>query len=736
MGLHPPEEARVTGMEGGKDMIEIEDLTQDQARNELEHLANAIARHARLYHTEDSPVLLDAEYDALVRRNIQIEEKFPHLVRLDTPSNAVGSAPSSSFAPIVHAVPMLSLDNLFSREDVVNWVSSRKRFLGLTDDAPMPAMTSETKLDGLSLSLRYENRVLTSAATRGNGSIGEDVTANARHVHGIPHELPHDAPSVLEVRGEVYMEKQTFLDLNESNPEGRTFANPRNAAAGSLRQKDPAKTATRGLVFAPHGIGETDTQIADSWSGIISALDRWSFGPRGGPQSKIWRHDGSVGAIMAVFEEIERDRALLGYDIDGVVHKIDDIITRDRLGQISRTPRWGVAHKFPAERARTPLNDITVQVGRTGRITPVGRVEPVNVGGVIVSNVTLHNEDHIKSLDLRIGDMVILQRAGDVIPQIVGQDTEEEVHRRLETYVFPTECPVCGSAVTRDPEEADSYCSGGLHCEAQIVERLKHLVSRDALDIDGLGEETIREFHADGMLNTLHDIFRLRSHRADLINREGWGQTSVDKLLDAIDKARSTTMDRALYGLGIRLVGRTATKALAINLGGTREIVSRMREMGRLREQVKVEQIVKGVDAAKADQKALKKAAEELGIPGIGPAIIRNFVDFLSDADNAHSAFDLWMELDVRNLERASTITSEVTGKTVVFTGSLETMSRDEAKAQAERLGAKVSGTISTKTDILVAGAGAGSKLQKAKGLSITIMTEHEWNAIAQKAEG
>lgn len=712
---------------------DIDAMTESQAREELATLAAEIERHSSLYHTDDQPELIDAEYDALVRRNTAIEEKFPHLVRLDTPSNKVGAAPSSKFLPVTHAVQMLSLDNLFNREDADEWLKRTRKFLGFASDSPLP-MTSEMKLDGLSLSLRYENRILTCAATRGNGTVGENVTANAKVVTGIPHRLPDAAPDILEVRGEVYMTKQQFLDLNESGAAGKEFANPRNAAAGSLRQKDAAKTAARGLVFAPHGMGETSARISDTWKEAVAILSQWGFGPAGGPQDSVWSHDGSVDAVMGVFAEIEAIRATLPFDIDGVVHKVDAISLRERLGQVSRTPRWGVAHKFPAERATTPLNDITVQVGRTGRITPVARVEPVSVGGVIVSNVTLHNQDHIAKYDLRIGDVVELQRAGDVIPQIVGHVTSPETHEALPPYVFPTSCPVCGSPIARDPEEADSYCTGGLHCEAQIVERLKHLVSRDALDIDGIGEEIIRELHAEGILDSLHDVFRLRDHRGALITREGWGVASVDKMLASIEAARSTTVDRALYALGIRLVGRTSTKALAINLGDTEAIVTRMRELGEIRRMTRDELIAQGMDASKADQRGLKKAAEDLAIPGVGPAIIRNFSDFLADPENAREAFDLWTELDVRDLERIASVASEVTGKTVVFTGSLETMSRDEAKAQAERLGAKASGSISAKTDLLVAGPGAGSKLKKAQDLGVRTITEQEWLDIVRNA--
>ena len=712
-------------------MNDIDAMTRAQAEQELARLSREIDLHSQRYHNDDAPLLIDADYDALFRRNAAIEKRFPDLARADSPSTKIGAPPSEKFAPVEHAVPMLSLENAFTREDVIDQVGRIRRFLGLGAGEPL-RMSSEYKFDGISLSLRYERQRLATGATRGDGAVGENVTANARTVDGIPHMLPEDAPDILEVRGEVYMPKATFLELNESGAAGRTFSNPRNAAGGSLRQVDASKTAKRGLSFVVHGIGEISNTPWQSWSDALADLKRWGFAVH--DQDTIWHHGGTVDEIMDVFEQIEGQRAGLPFDIDGVVHKVSDLATRQRLGQVSRTPRWAFAHKFPAEQATTTLQAIDIQIGRTGKATPVARVAPVNVGGVVISNVTLHNEDHIARLDLRIGDTIILQRAGDVIPQIVGHQTPDDDHARLAQYQFPTACPICTSTITRDPEEADSYCTGGLHCEAQIVERLKHLVSRDALDIDGIGEEIIRELHADGLLDSLHDVFRLGNHRADLISRDGWGATSVDNLLASIEKARSTTVDRAMYALGIRLVGRSATKALALDVGGTGEIVSRMHELRAIRAATRDQLIAQGLDAAKADERGLKKAAETLAIPGVGPAIVRNFTDFLSDEDNARRALDLWAELDIRPLEKAATIQSEVSGQTVVFTGTLQTMSRDEAKAQAERLGAKVAGSISAKTDLLVAGPGAGSKLKKASDLGVRTVDEEGWLAIVAAA--
>ncbi|MFZ3481852.1 NAD-dependent DNA ligase LigA [Sphingomonas sp. 3-13AW] len=722
-------------------MKEVEDLTDVEAAAELERLAGEISHHSELYHTHDRPVLEDAAYDGLFRRNEAIEKRFPHLVRKDTPSKKVGGPISGKFAKVTHARPMLSLENAFTREDVAEKLSQIRRFLGVALNAPLP-MDSEYKIDGLSVSLRYEHRQLTCAATRGTGEVGENVTANARFVAGIPQSLPEDAPDLLEVRGEVYMSKQAFLEINEritrdaqaAGKEPKLYSNPRNAAAGSLRQISAAKTAERRLGFLIHGLGETSEPLHASWSEVVTLLQGWGFGaPQ--PQAGVWHHDGSVDAIMEIYERIEEERASLPFDIDGVVHKIDDLSLRDRLGQVSRTPRWAFAHKFPAERVRTPLNDIEIQVGRTGRITPVARVEPVNVGGVIVSNTTLHNEDHVRELDLRIGDTVVLQRAGDVIPQIVAYSSTPDRHAELEPWRFPTNCPTCGSTLERAEGEADTYCTGGLHCEAQIVERLKHVVSRDALNIDDVGEKAIREFHEIGILAQPGDIFRLHEHRAAILTRKGWGTSSVDRMLASIEAARRPTTDRALYALGIRHIGRTVTKALAREIGGTEEILARFRDLEVITTEAKADYLARGLDEAKARDRGLKKAAETLAIAGIGPEIIGSMLSFLANEENRAIAFDLWKELEIQDLEKVKTLQSEVSGLTVVFTGTLVAMSRDEAKAQAEKLGAKVSGSISAKTDILVAGPGAGSKLAKAQSLGVRTMDEEAWLSIVRSAQ-
>ena len=702
--------------------IDVSLLTKDQAATELARLSSEVAKHSALYHTEDAPLLLDSEYDALVRRNSAIEARFPDLMRDDTPSNKVGSEPSSRFAKVKHSRPMLSLDNAFSEEDVGGFIVQMRKSLGLSADAAMP-MSHELKLDGLSVSLRYEDRLLVCGATRGDGTTGEDLTANARQVAGVPHTLPAGAPGVLEVRGEVIMTKASFLGLNASGLAGKTFANPRNAAAGSFRNSDPRKTAARKLSFHVHGIGEWSSGMPERWEDAIALLTTWGFSAETLPFMRYT--NGTVAEIMDVYAQIEALRSGLPFDIDGIVHKIDSMAQRDRLGNISRTPKWAFAHKFPAEQAKTRLQDITIQVGRTGRLTPVARIEPVNVGGVIVSNATLHNADHITKLDVRIGDLIIIQRAGDVIPQLVGVATEANEHQRLAPYAFPTVCPVCSAPVVRDEEEADSYCSGGLQCEAQVVERMCHISSRDALDIDGLGGKIIAELHADGMLNRPADIFRLHQHRQALLTREGWGATSVDKLLATIDAARSCSVDRTLYSLGIRHLGRSSTKLLALEWG---DIASVRAKIDHYR--------TKRSLSAMPRERINDELAKEIAIPTIGKVLIGNLLDFFDDDDNRRIADDFFSELRPEALAKVQAVDSEVSGKTVVFTGSLETMSRDEAKAQAERLGAKPSGSISAKTDLLVAGPGAGSKLTKAQGLGVRCIDEQGWLDIVARAEG
>ncbi|MBS7671443.1 NAD-dependent DNA ligase LigA [Croceicoccus sp. 1NDH52] len=697
----------------------------------MEDLAEKLVNHRYLYHTLDEPKISDAEFDRLERRYFELEAAFPQLATEDSPSKRVGAKPSPDFAPVTHAVPMLSLENAFSREELEEWLNRNLKSLGLAPGATV-AMSSELKLDGVSLSLRYVDRKLVSAATRGDGTTGEDVTANAQVIAGIPKTIPADAPYILEVRGEVVMPRKTFNDLNASGAAGRTFANPRNAAAGSLRQKDASKTAKRGLVFLPHGIGEIDGDLPGHWSQITDQLKTWGFGRDiGFDETVTWTTNGTVDEIMKAYDTALVHRPDLPFDIDGVVVKFDAIEAREELGAVSRTPRWGIAQKFPAERADTRLEAIEIQIGRTGRITPVGRLQPVTVGGVVVSNVTLHNEDHIAGLDLREGDLVTIQRAGDVIPQIVGLSSANTGHDERPAFSFPASCTACGSGIVRAEGEADAYCEGSLHCPAQVHERLVHIAGRDALDIDGLGDKIIGELISEGLLSEPADIFSLGEHRGTIMAKEGWGPTSVDKLIGAIDAARQTTVDRAFYSLGIRHFGRSATKTIAREWGSVPEILERIRNLQVSRNAVYARELGLGQTSDKASAAALKFLAEAVAIPDIGPVVLRNVLDFFDDTDNAQRAKRFFSQLEIEILQKVEVSQSPVTGKTVVFTGSLETMSRDEAKAQAERLGAKVSGSISKKTDILVAGPGAGSKLKKAQDIgTIEILDEAGWHTL------
>ncbi|HEY6916716.1 MAG TPA: NAD-dependent DNA ligase LigA, partial [Allosphingosinicella sp.] len=542
-----------------------------QAAAELERLAKEIAHHNRLYHSEDQPEISDAAFDALVRRNAELEAKYPHLVRPDSPSRQVGAAPAGHLAKVPHAVPMLSLDNAFSDEDVADFVGRVRRFLNLGDDAEV-VLTAEPKIDGLSCSLRYEKGVLVLAATRGDGTTGEDVTPNARTIADIPERLSGTAPDVFEIRGEVYMAKADFAALNRRQEAegGKIFANPRNAAAGSLRQKDAAITAARPLRFLAHGWGEVSDLPGETQCDIMRTIAAW-----GVPVSEDFQRFTNMDALIAHYRGIEAKRADMPFDIDGVVYKVDRLDWQKRLGQVARAPRWAIAHKFPAERAQTTLNAIGIQVGRTGKLTPVARLEAVTVGGVTVTNATLHNADEIQRLGVRPGDRIVVQRAGDVIPQIVENLTASEVR---PDYVFPDHCPECGSEAVREEGEVDVRCTGGLICPAQRVERLRHFVSRHALDIEGLGLVHIESFFKDGLLQSPADIFRLHEKRELLLNRERWAETSVDNLLAAIDARRAPPLDRFLFGLGIRHVGEVTARDLARryrSLAGFREMIGK-----------------------------------------------------------------------------------------------------------------------------------------------------------------
>ena len=675
------------------------ELSEADAANRLMRLAKEIARHDKLYHDQDAPEISDADYDALVRENRELEARFPQLIRADSPSKRLGAAATTALAKVIHARPMLSLDNAFSVEEVEEFVARIKRFLALPTDA-FVAVTAEPKIDGLSCSLRYENRHLVLAATRGDGTVGEDVTANVRTISDIPPRVPN-APDVLEVRGEVYMSKLDFEALNDRQEAsgGKIFANPRNAAAGSLRQKDAEVTAARPLRFLAHGWGELSEPLAATQYDAMKRIEAFGI-----PVTELLVRCNDVSEMLAHYRAIEKARADLPFDIDGVVYKVDRLDLQRRLGFVARAPRWGLAHKFPAEKAETTLEAIDIQVGRTGKLTPVGRLKPVGVGGVIVANVTLHNRDEIARLGLRIGDRVRIQRAGDVIPQVVENLSRDEPR---EPYAFPDHCPECGSEAVSEEGEVDVRCTGGLICPAQRFERLRHFVSRGALDIEGLGEKSIDEFIELGWLHSPADIFRLHTHRFELLGREGWKEKSVDNLFAAVEAKRKPDGPRLLFGLGIRHVGIVTARDLLKCFGTVEELRRTALSSGG--------------------------EAELSSVPGVGPVVAEAVVDFFHEPHNQQVLDDLLSELSPQPFISDAKQT-EWTGKTIVFTGSLETMSRDEAKAQAERLGARAAGSVSAKTDLVVAGPGAGSKLKKAEELGIQVIGEEEWAAIVAEA--
>ncbi len=698
-------------MAGDVTRTAVEALSEDEAASELERLAGEIARHDEAYYREDAPVVSDAEYDALRQRNDLIEARFPHLIRPDSPSRRVGAAPSEKFAKVRHRVPMLSLANAFDEGDVADFVARIRRFLGLEADEPVQC-TAEPKIDGLSMSLRYEDGRFVQGATRGDGIEGEDVTANLRTIGDIPQRLKGDGfGRVMEVRGEVYMTHADFARLNERQvADGKPpFANPRNSAAGSVRQLDPAVTAGRPLRFFAYAWGEVDKLPADSQWGVYEAFRRWGL-----PTNPLMKLVGSVEEMTAFHADVETRRAGLGYDIDGVVYKVNRLDLQERLGFVSHSPRWAIAHKFAAERATTVLEGIEIQVGRTGALTPVARLKPVTVGGVVVSNATLHNEDEIARKDVRIGDTVVVQRAGDVIPQIVEVIADQRP-KGAEPFEFPTLCPACGSHAVREVNErtgkvdAVRRCTGGLICPAQRVERLKHFVSRNAFDIEGMGDKVIHAFYDDGLIASPQDIFSLqeRDQRAlkKLKDREGWGETSVKNLFAAIEARRSIGLDRFIYALGIRHVGETTGRLLARSFGDIDSFVAQM------------ERIATGDAQARAELDA---------IDGIGNAVADALAGFFGEPHNVTVVEALKDAVRVEPLEAVDS-GSAVAGKTVVFTGALERMTRDEAKSMAERLGAKVAGSVSSKTDLVVAGPGAGSKLKKASELGIEMIDEDEW---------
>jgi len=700
--------------------IKPAELTEAQAKAELKRLAAEIAEHDRRYYQEDKPTITDAAYDALRERNAAIEKRFPDLIRADSPSRRVGAAPTGRFKKVRHAVPMLSLDNAMAEQDVIDFVARIRRFLKLGESEKI-AFSAEPKIDGLSMSLRYEGGELVTAATRGDGTEGEDVTANIRTLRDVPHKLKgRNGPPVCEVRGEVYMTKHAFLELNERQKEagGQIFANPRNSAAGSLRQKDPAITASRPLGFFAYGWGEMSEMPADTQSGMIKWFETCGFTTN--PLTKVCR---STEELLAFHRQIEERRAKLDYDIDGVVYKVDRIDWQERLGFVSRSPRWAVAHKFPAERAITVLKDIEIQVGRTGALTPVGKLEPVGVGGVIVQNVTLHNEDYIKGIggdgepirgghDLRKGDTVIIQRAGDVIPQVVDVLIAKRP-KDAKPYHFPTRCPcplrtdVVREVTATGEAGARSHCTGEFACPFQKIEHLKLFCSRGAFDIEGLGEKQIEFFFQREWVREPADIFTLeaRNKKIKLEEEEGYGETSVRNLFTAIDQRREISLDRFIHALGMRHVGETTARALARGYGSWKAFHDAC------------------LKVAKGDEETI---AEMDALDQIGDTVIESIKAYFGEKHNQNIVDRLVKEVKVLVVEQPKTGTA-IAGKTVVFTGSLEKMTREEAKAQAERLGAKVAGSVSKKTDFVVAGPGAGSKLADAKKLGVKVLSEDEW---------
>jgi DNA ligase (NAD+) len=704
----------------------------DEAEAELERLAKEIARHNRLYHSEDAPEISDAEFDALVRRNAVLEAQFPQLVREDSPSRAVGAAPAAHLSKVRHALPMLSLENAFNDEEVADFIARVRRFLSLPA-AEEIALTAEPKIDGLSCSLRYENGVLVQAATRGDGTTGEVVTENARAIPDIPQKLGScraewDGPEIFEVRGEVYMSKADFAALNarlleeaEDPAKARQFANPRNAAAGSLRQKDAAVTAARPLRFYAHGWGEASELPAASQLGVMQAIEGWGL-----PIAQDLARCTDLEALLAHYRMIEAKRADLPFDIDGVVYKLDRLDWQERLGFVSRAPRWALAHKFPAEKAETLLEAIDIQVGRTGKLTPVARLKPVSVGGVTVTNATLHNKDEIERLRVRPGDRVRIQRAGDVIPQVLENLTPNEDR---PPYAFPDHCPECGSEAVREEGEVDVRCTGGLVCPAQRVERLRHFVSRHALDIEGLGITNIESFFRDGLLQSPADIFRLT--RDQLLARERWAEISAANLIAAIGAKRRPPLDRFLYALGIRHVGEVTARDLARRYGSWAALEAMIDDAFSVRRELAR---ALGEEERKYLQRRDKAVVAAIETPNIGPEVANAILDFFEEPHNREVLADLFAAGVAPEDIVWETKQSPVSGQTLVFTGSLETLSRDEAKAQAEKLGAKVAGSVSAKTDLLIAGPGAGSKLKKAQDLGVKVIDEAAWNAIVAAA--
>lgn len=697
---------------------ELENMTEEEAAAELARLAREIAEHDRRYHTEDAPAISDADYDALRRRNNALEAAFFELIRDDSPNRSVGAAPATGFGKVTHARRMLSLDNAFNDEDVENFVGRVRRFLGLDTDEPV-SIVAEPKIDGLSISLRYEKGRFVQAATRGDGTVGENVTENVRTIDDIPKDLPGDVPETVEIRGEVYMRHDDFAALNASREaeDKPVFANPRNAAAGSLRQLDTSITAGRNLRMFAYASGELSAPVANDHWGWLEQLQVWGFSVN--PQAASC---ATTAEVLETYAAISEGRADLPYDIDGVVYKVNRHDWQERLGMVSRAPRWAIAHKFPAEQAQTVLEEITIQVGRTGALTPVANLHPITVGGVVVSRATLHNEDELRRKGVREGDTVVIQRAGDVIPQVV-RVVEDKRPADSKPFVFPTVCPCALKTPVIKPEgEAIARCSGELACPSQQIERIRHFVSRDAFDIEGLGEKQVKAFFDRDLIHTPVDIFDLEekdSTALDPLRRwEGWGEKSATKLFAAINARRTIGFDRFIYGLGIRQIGQATARLLARHYGDLPTwrdaMTAAAAERAETPDEMKKPELIGEAYAALCD------------IDQIGLAVADDLTAFFSESHNLAIVLGLEQRLTVTPLE-APANESAVSGKTVVFTGTLETMSRGEAKAKAESLGAKVSGSVSKKTDYVVVGADAGSKAKKASDLGVEVLSEAEW---------
>ena len=692
----------------------VDQLTSKEAEQELARLAKELGQHDQSYYQDNSPTISDADYDTIRLRNRDIETRFPTLIRSDSPSKKVGAPVRSGFEKVKHAVPMLSLGNAFNDEDVHNFFGRVRRFLGLSDDEEIQVV-AEPKIDGLSISLRYENSKFKLAATRGDGREGENVTANVLTMQEISETIEVEVPKIIEIRGEVYIGHSAFRAINEQRKrdENSTFANPRNAAAGSLRQLDSSITAQRPLQMFAYTWGELSDPVAETQWEFLKNLKDWGF-----PVNPLARICNNAQDAIAYYQEISEQRPHLDYDIDGIVYKVNRLDWQQRLGFVSRAPRWAIAHKFPAENAQTVLEGINVQVGRTGALTPVAELVPVTVGGVVVSRATLHNSDEIERKDIREGDTVIIQRAGDVIPQVLAVITNKRP-KNSQPFTFPANCPECGSPTIREVNEAVIRCAGGLACPAQNLERLKHFVSRDAFDIDGLGGKHIETFQTQGIIKTPGDIFRLHENYEQLRQFEGWGNKSVDNLMTSIEQRRTIPLERFIYALGIRQIGQATARQLALHYGSLTTWVSAMQqattERGACPDEFRKVELI-------------GEAFRDLcNIEGIGVSMADDLTNFIGDPQNLAVIEDLNTQLNVEDSVKSATNISKISGKTIVFTGTLETISRSEAKAKAEALGAKVTGSVSQKTDYVVIGTDPGSKATKAKDLDVPILSEEEW---------